>query len=101
MLLFGHLGSKRFAITVLGSIILEYAGYLNLCLDSPGENASSYLWKLFGNVSTNKDSLQVYPQILYSHPVLNDVCCVRQVVYPLLNLSLERCVVPEIINMFL
>ena len=35
-----------------------------------------HLWQLFGDVSSNKHSLQIHPQVLNHHPVLNNVCCV-------------------------
>ena len=53
-----------------------------------------YLGQLFGNVTTHKDSLQVDPQVLHGHPVLNDLGRVGQVGHPQLNLLLEGGIVP-------
>ena len=48
-----------------------------------------YLRQLFCNVTTHKYSLQVDPEVLYCHPVLNDLRGVGQVLYPGLDLLLE------------
>ena len=52
------------------------------------------LWQLLRNVATDKHSLEVNPQVLDGHPVLQDVGRVRQVMNPLLDVLLEWCVVP-------
>ena len=56
----------------------------------------NYLWQLFGNITTNKDCLQVNPQILHNHPVLNDVRRVGQIRNPFLNRFFEWCIIPEV-----
>ena len=55
-----------------------------------------YLGQLFCNVTTNEDSLEVNPEVLDNHPVLNDLRRVGQVLHPCLDLSLERSVESEI-----
>ena len=55
----------------------------------------TYLRQLFGNVSTDEDSLQVDPQVLDSQPILDDVRRVGQLLHPQLDLLLERHVIPE------
>ena len=53
------------------------------------------LWQLFGNVTAHENSLQVDPQVLHGHPVLNHLVGVGKVGHPQLNLLLEGRVVPE------
>ena len=52
------------------------------------------LWKLFGNVSSDKHSFQINPQVLHCHPLLNDFCCSTQLVDPKLNFRFKRNVIP-------
>ena len=54
----------------------------------------THLRQLLGDVPAHKDSLQVDPQVLDSHPVLYDLSRVGQFVHPLLDGLLERLVVP-------
>ena len=55
---------------------------------------SAYLGQLLSDVSANEDSLQVDPEVLHGHPVLDDLGRVGQIVNPRLDLLLERHVVP-------
>ena len=59
---------------------------------------SSHLGQLLGDVATHKDSLQVDPEVLDDHPVLDDLRRVRQVLYPRLDLLLEWRVVPAVMK---
>ena len=52
------------------------------------------LWQLFSNISSNKHSLKVNPQVLHCQPVLNNVGCVRKLLNPALNLLLEGRIIP-------
>ena len=54
------------------------------------------LGQLFGNVTTNKHSLKIDPQVLNSHPVFNDFSRGRQFLNPFLDISFEGCVVSEV-----
>ena len=56
--------------------------------------SETYLRQLFCNVTTHKYSLQVHPEVLYCHPVLNDLRGVGQVLYPGLDLLLEWTIKP-------
>ena len=40
------------------------------------------LWQLLGDITAHKDSFQVDPEVLYLHPLLNDLTSVGQVLYP-------------------
>jgi len=53
------------------------------------------LWKLFGNVSTNKHGFQIDPKILDNQPVLNYLGSCRQFGDPFLYLWTKRSVVSE------
>ena len=57
-----------------------------------------YFRKLLGNVPAHEHGLQVDPEVLDGHPVLDDVRGVGQVLDPLLDLHLERSVVSAAIN---
>jgi len=46
---------------------------------------STYSRELFSNVSTNKDSFKVNPEVLDRHPLLNDVRGRRQLEHPVLD----------------
>ena len=61
-------------------------------------NYKLYLWKLLGNVSAHKHSLQIDPQILYNQPILQDVGRVGQLGHPLLDSLLEWCIIPFMIQ---
>lgn len=52
------------------------------------------LRQLLSDVSTDKHSLKINPEILNCEPVFYDVCCVGKLLNPTLNVFLERGVVP-------
>jgi hypothetical protein len=52
-----------------------------------------YLWQLLSNVTANEYGLQVDPQVLHNHPILDNLSCGRQLLDPLLNCLLEGRVV--------
>lgn len=54
----------------------------------------THLGQLLGDVSSNKHSLQVDPEVLHDQPALNDLSRVGQLLNPELNLLLERSIVP-------
>ena len=56
------------------------------------------LRKLLRDVAANKHGLQVDPEILHRHPVLNDLRGPGQLVHPFLDFRLERDVVSEETN---
>ena len=58
-----------------------------------GTKGVTYLGELFGNISPNKHSLQIHPEILDDQPVLNDLCTVGQFLHPQLNVFLEWSIV--------
>lgn len=51
--------------------------------------------QLFGNVTSDKNRLQINPHVLNQQPPLEDFIRVGQIVYPLLNLLPKRSVVPK------
>jgi len=51
------------------------------------------LRELLGNVSADEDRLEVYPEVLHCHPVLNNLRRVGKICHPLLDLWPERDVV--------
>ena len=53
------------------------------------------LRQLLRDVSADEHRFEVDPQVLDGHPVLNDLCRAGQLVHPLLDLCLERHVVPD------
>ena len=63
------------------------------CTHARTHTHARYLGQLFGDVTAHKDSLQVDPQVLDCHPVLNDLRGVCQVGHPKLNVLLEGGVV--------
>ena len=52
------------------------------------------LRQLFGDVAAHEDGLEINPQVLDDHPVLNDVRRVGQLLHPVLDILLEWSVVP-------
>lgn len=56
----------------------------------------TYLGQLLGNVSSNKHSLQVHPEVLYLHPRLKDFCSVGELGDPVLDVLLEGGIVPGV-----
>ena len=61
------------------------ASYIHTCIHTyiiVRTYTSIYLGQLLSNVSPNKDSLQVDPQVLNHQPVLNDVRCIGQLLHP-------------------
>ncbi len=52
------------------------------------------LRQLLGNVTPNKNSLQVDPEVLDNQPVLDDFRGVGQLLHPKLDLFLEGSIVP-------
>ena len=78
-----------------------YPGALELVCIVHQAILCTHLWQLLCNVSSHKYSLQVDPEVLHNQPVLEDLCRIGQVFYPLLNVWLERSIVPvdrKIIN---
>ncbi len=53
------------------------------------------LRQLFGNVTPNKHSFKVDPEVLDDQPVLQNFRGVSQVPHPLLNSLLEGSIVPK------
>ena len=58
------------------------------------EKSGIYLGQLFGNVASHEHGLQIDPQILYRHPILDNVRRVGEFLHPLLDGFLEWRVVP-------
>ena len=60
-----------------------------------GDASSKFtnLWQLLSNISTDKHSLKVNPQILHSEPVFDDVSCIRKFLNPALDVLLKRSVI--------
>ena len=54
-----------------------------------------FLRQLLGDVSAAEHRFQVDPEVLNDQPVLNDLRRRRQLRHPLLDLWLERSVVPD------
>ena len=52
-----------------------------------------YLWQLFGNVAAHKHGLQVDPQVLHDHPVLDDLGGRWKLLHPLLDCFFKRRIV--------
>lgn len=55
----------------------------------------THLWQLLCDISSNKHSLEVNPQVLYCQPVLNNIGCVWKFLYPALDVLLERRIIPD------
>ena len=64
---------------------------LNRNADAVGNTC---LWQLLSNVSTDKHSLKINPEILNCEPIFYDIRCVGKLLNPTLNVFLERGVVP-------
>ena len=71
----------------------EPLGYSQLSLEDFVQ-IESHLWQLLCNVSANEYGLQVDPEVLHHQPVLKNLCRIGQVFHPLLNVWLERSIVP-------
>lgn len=53
-----------------------------------------YLWQVFGNVTPNKHSLQIDPQVLHYNPLFNDLRRRRKIEEPVLYLCFVEGTVP-------
>ena len=54
-----------------------------------GRKSFSFGWQLFGYISTHKHSLQIDPQVLHQHQILQNLVRVGQVFDPLLDILFE------------
>lgn len=73
--------------------LVYYILSISLLIKSTHAVSDTYLWQLFSNVTPDKHSLQVDPEVLYNQPVLNDLRGASQLLHPLLYTGLERSVV--------
>lgn len=72
---------------------ISYSPGLHICCTNV-KNSLIYLGQLLGNVSPNKHGLQVDPEVLNGHPVLDDISGVGKILNPLLDLGFKWSVVP-------
>ena len=75
-------------------VLMGMSHNLDPGLVNVGESLS-FLGKLLGDVTAHEHSLQVYPEVLDSHPVLNDLSGGGQLLDPLLDVSFEGSIVSE------